>query len=259
MRFLPRRAKEFSKTCVRGMMHLVGCDICYYPYPPDFSEYERNLCQKVGMFVQGSPENVVNTMHAVEHVVRSGVHGSIVECGVWKGGSAMAAILTLERLGCHDRHLYLYDTFEGMTRPTEYDVDYDGVLAIDQFRKLQTGPDSSSWNAISLDEARRNVLSVRSCIPEENIHFIKGKVEDTIPGTAPGSISVLRLDTDWYESTRHELVHLYPLLRSGGVLIIDDYGHFKGSRRATDEYLATLEASPALFRIDRTCRVCIKK
>ena len=95
--------------------------------------------------------------------------------------------------------------------------------------------------------------------PEENIIYIKGKIEETLPGYIPGKISILRLDTDWYESTKHELEHLYPILSPGGVLIIDDYGHFAGARKAVDEYFSGLEKPPYMSRIDYSGRIIIKK
>jgi hypothetical protein len=94
--------------------------------------------------------------------------------------------------------------------------------------------------------------------PKEKLHYVQGKVEDTIPGAAPGQIALLRLDTDWYESTHHELIHLYPRLSAGGVLIVDDYGHWQGSRRAVDEWIAQTGARILLNRIDYTGRVAVK-
>jgi O-methyltransferase len=90
------------------------------------------------------------------------------------------------------------------------------------------------------------------------LHFVKGKVEDTLPAEAPPQICLLRLDTDWYESTRHELRHLYPRLARGGVLIIDDYGHWQGARQATDEYLAEQRIPLLLNRIDYGARIALK-
>jgi O-methyltransferase len=85
---------------------------------------------------------------------------------------------------------------------------------------------------------------------------VKGKVEDTIPANIPERIALLRLDTDFYRSTRHELEHLYPRLERGGVLIIDDYGAYVGARQATDEYFAS---RPFLLnRIDEHVRCGVK-
>ena len=122
---------------------------------------------------------------------------------------------------------------------------------------LQKEPKGTGlWAYAGLEEVRRNVLSTG--YPEDRIAFIQGKVEDTIPGTIPEKIALLRLDTDWYESTRHELTHLYPLLSSSGILIIDDYGHWQGARRAVDEYLGAMPAPTYLHRIDYTGRLALK-
>ena len=93
--------------------------------------------------------------------------------------------------------------------------------------------------------------------PAHKIHFIKGKVEDTIPEQSPEKIALLRLDTDWYESTKHELIHLFPRLAIGGVIIIDDYGHWQGARKAVDEYLAEHQIALMLHRVDVTARIGI--
>jgi hypothetical protein len=90
------------------------------------------------------------------------------------------------------------------------------------------------------------------------VNLVKGPVESTIPATIPDQLAILRLDTDWYESTKHELDHLYPRLVSGGILIIDDYGHWQGARQAVDEYFARQNLKPLLSRIDYTCRIMIK-
>jgi hypothetical protein len=94
--------------------------------------------------------------------------------------------------------------------------------------------------------------------PRENIIFIKGKVEETIPAVIPDKIAILRLDTDWYESTYHELLHLFPRLSVHGVLILDDYGCLKGAKRATDTYFNEHGVKVLLNRIDYSGRIAIK-
>jgi O-methyltransferase len=91
-----------------------------------------------------------------------------------------------------------------------------------------------------------------------HVRLVKGKVEDTVPKNAPEKIALLRLDTDWYESTRRELVHLFPRLVPGGVLIIDDYGHWQGARKAVDEYIAGNQVKILLNRVDYTGRIGVK-
>ena len=179
-----------------------------------------------------------------------------MECGVWKGGSMMAAALTLLDLKRQDRDLYLFDTFEGMPKPTEEDVHYTGTPASVAFAKLQTGEDSSAECASPLEEVQ-NTMRLTG-YDSKKIHYVQGKVETTIPGQAPEKIALLRLDTDWYASTKHELEHLYPRLSPSGVLIIDDYGDWQGARKATDEYLAKHAPTLLLNRIDYTGRIALK-
>jgi hypothetical protein len=118
----------------------------------------------------------------------------------------MAAMLTLLELGDTSRHFYLFDTYEGMTPPTEKDVNYQGTSASELLGAYEKKEGPSYWCIASLEDVQRNIFSTG--YPKEKIHFLKGRVEDTLPAQAPKSIALLRLDTDWYESTYHELVHL---------------------------------------------------
>jgi hypothetical protein len=126
-----------------------------------------------------------------------------------------------------------------------------------EFERSRRGSDTSDWCYASLEDVRQNLASTGYGM--ERIAFVKGKVEDTLPGSAPDSISLLRLDTDWYESTLHELVHLFPRLSAGGVLIIDDYGHWRGARRAVDEYLRDNSIRMLFDRVDYSGRIAVKQ
>lgn len=200
---------------------------------------------------------------SVRYVVARDVPGAFAECGVWRGGSVVAMVLTLQELGVHDRDVYLYDTFEGMTAPTEADTSARERPALEQWQEAcaQDGEERPwGWafgaDVYDKDSVRETVLATG--YPAERVHVVAGPVEETIPGTAPERLALLRLDTDWYESTRHELEHLYPRLIDGGVLILDDYGHWEGARRAVDEYFAQHAAPLLLNRIDYTGRVAVK-
>ncbi len=216
--------------------------------PPDFDERTVKILSTVKPYTMTSPERVFSLIQAVDYVVNNNIEGSIVECGVWKGGSAMTIAAVLKEHG-DERELYLYDTYEGMTAPTKHDVSVSGQSARDKFDKLKTSDNSSEWCFSSLNEVKANLKGF------QNIHFIQGKVEDTIPETMPEKISLLRLDTDFYESTKHELDHLFPLLSPGGVIIIDDYGHWQGSKKAVDEYWKEHNISVLLNRIDESGRI----
>lgn len=174
-----------------------------------------------------------DTYNAVQYAVRS-LDGVIVECGVWKGGSAVVMANAAVDAGDSERQIYLYDTFAGMTRPTEADFKIDTGESAEPRYSANVQSDHCAWTYSPIDEVRRNLR--RSGMPEERFTLVKGKVEDTIPEQAPDKIAVLRLDTDWYESTLHELNHLFPRLVTGGVLIADDYGYWAGARKAVDEY-----------------------
>jgi O-methyltransferase len=190
---------------------------------------------------------------ATRYVARHQIPGDIVECGVWRGGSMQAVALTLLEAGVTDRELHLFDTFEGMPPPTSKDVRHDGVSAAE----LMETRDRTKlvWAVATLDDVRTGMAEID--YPAERVHFHEGMVEKTIPAESPERIALLRLDTDWYESTRHELEHMYDRLSPGGVLIIDDYGHWEGSRRAVDEFLTTT-GTPLLLLPLASGRIAVK-
>ncbi len=220
----------------------------------DLSEADRAIVQRVAPFTLSGADRRASLLQAIDHVVRNGIAGDIVECGVWRGGSMMAVALALMARGDTSRHLYLYDTFEGMTEPTDADRSHTGEAASAQLERTTRG--DGVWCEAGLDDVRANLWSTG--YPKDKLHFVQGPVEATIPGTMPHRIALLRLDTDWYESTRHELQHLYPLLAAHGVMIIDDYGHWQGARRAVDEYFAASATPVFLHRVDYTARLLVK-
>lgn len=224
------------------------------------TDSEKQIIAEVRMLTMVSTERLLANMDSVEYAVRRGIPGAIVECGVWRGGSVLAMIRVLQRLGVTDRDVYLYDTFEGMTVPTEEDTSPFEKPAAETWAETPEGVTPWPWafdsGIYDLDFVRKAIHS--SGYPEERIHFVQGPVEDTMPGTLPESIAVLRLDTDWYTSTLHELVHLYPALSPGGVLIIDDFGHWEGARRAVEEYFSTTAKPILLARTDYSGRIGVK-
>lgn len=213
---------------------------------PDLDDETRAIIGRVLPYTMTSPERISAVVEAVRYVEARDVPGDFVECGVWKGGSSMAAALAFRS----PRPFHLFDTFEGMAPPDEVDQRYDGAAAKTLF--ADKAKSDSAWCYSPLDEVKANMGATGYAGP---VHYIKGKVEDTIPDHAPERIALLRLDTDWYESTRHELAHLYPRISPGGVLIIDDYGYWKGARRAVDEYFG---GTILLGRLDGTGRIAVK-
>ncbi len=221
---------------------------------PGFDDRDVATFQKVKPFTMTSPERVAALCQAIRYVVRSEIPGAIVECGVWRGGSMMAVARTLMESQATDRELFLFDTFEGMPAPGERDRLFTGETVAELLEHPGVADRIQAY--ASFEDVRKNMSSV--AYPAERLHFVRGKVEDTIPDRAPQAIAVLRLDTDWYESTRHELLHLFPRLSTGGVLIIDDYGDWQGARQAVDEYVEKYQGPLLLNRIDHTGRIAVK-
>ena len=223
--------------------------------PRDMDPAFADICEKAAPFTMTSVERMYALYEGVKHVVARNVPGDLVECGVWQGGSSMVMALTLAALGDTSRKIHLYDTFAGMTRPGEVDRRArDGTEQITRWRHFQRG-DHNEWCYASLAEVRTNMASTG--YPADKLVFVEGKVEDTLPAGAPAAVALLRLDTDWYQSTRHELEHLYPRLSAGGVLVLDDYGSFEGARKAVDEYFAENGVGLYLHRVDSTGRIAI--
>jgi hypothetical protein len=226
-----------------------------------FDEQEAELVASCQPFTLASPERIIATSDAVAHVVRRSVQGALVECGVWRGGSILAMVLTLQRLGVTDRDVYLCDTFSGMTAPTAEDTSAFDPPAAGTFDRARANG-QRAWDFLfgedvfGLDQVQALLQSTG--YPEERIHYVVGPVEETIPVQAPAEIAVLRLDTDWYTSTKHEMDHLYPRLNRGGVLIVDDYGHWEGARQAVDEHFAATGEPLLLARTDYTGRLAVK-
>jgi hypothetical protein len=224
-------------------------------YLPDFDSQVIELFRDVHPYTMTTPERVFALRQSVQYVVRHNIPGDIVECGVWKGGSMMAVARTLIELGATDRRLYLFDTFEGMPPPSEVDREFSGapaaaVLAASDRRT------NVVWAYSPLDDVKQAMASTG--YDEDKLVYVPGKVEDTVPERSPDAIALLRLDTDWYESTYHELKHLYPRLSVGGVLILDDYGHWEGARKAVDQYVGEHNLKLLLNRIDYSGRIGVK-
>jgi hypothetical protein len=246
---------EQSKYALDRGLRRVGFDPSVLRYGYGFEEQDLRTLQRVRKQTMTSPERLVAVCESVRYLVRHDIPGAIVECGVWRGGTMMAAALTLMDLG-EVRPLYLYDTFAGMSAPGPADEDARGQSArvgMEHFGSSEDG--SSLWCNASLEIVRSNMESTG--YPMEHVVFVEGPVEETIPGRLPESIALLRLDTDWYESTAHELKHLFPLISDYGTLAIDDYGHWKGSRKAVDEYLAAEGRPIMLTRTDYTGRLAV--
>ena len=226
------------------------------PYPHDFEPYARAIIDQVRPFTMTLPERIYTLIKAVEYIVLNQIPGDFVECGVWRGGSMMTIALTLKRMAATDRQLYLFDTFEGMPEPEDRDITLFGAPGREPWEQHKTDTSVNHFCYASLEDVQANIASTG--YPLENIHTIQGRVQDTLPQHAPQTIALLRLDTDWYDSSKHELIHLYPNLVSKGVMIADDYGYWQGQKDATDEYFRDHRIPLLLTRVDYCCRMGVK-
>lgn len=250
---------ERLKQVVHTMFNWVGLEVSRrreFQVPRDADPFDAETIAVVRSYTMTSPQRILALCEAIRYLVRCAVPGDVVECGVWRGGSMMAAARTLLHLGDRSRTLFLYDTFQGMSAPEDRDAQLDGTRAEEILAREQRDAESRFWCIASRDDVARVVLSTG--YPASGVHLVEGKVEDTIPGVVPDHIALLRLDTDWYASTRHELEHLFPRVVRGGVVILDDYGHWRGAREAVDEFLQRTGARLLLHRIDYSGRIAVR-
>lgn len=202
-------------------------------------------------------EGLFATLLSVKYAIENKIPGDFVECGVWRGGNSIIAAKMFELHG-EDRKTYLFDTFAGMTAPTDEDIYFrDHSTASHNYAKLNRGT-HTDWCYASLEDVKANFATAR--VRPEAVRFIKGDVLETLSRSEnlPETICVLRLDTDWYESTKKEFEVLYPRLSNGGAFIVDDYGCWAGAKKATDEFFASQGHRPLLSYIDFTGRVGVK-
>lgn len=258
-------AMRIPRHPVKAVLDRMGVSLQRHPTPDTLAETHPDLTAEpeftriaasVFPYTMTTFERLYSLYSATRYVVESGIDGAFVECGVWRGGSSMLMASTLAELGAIDRELWLYDTFEGMTDPTEHDRGLTEPTLNDDWNRIKGDTSNPVFAFAALDDVKRNLA--RTPFPADRIRYCKGPVEQTIPNEVPDKIALLRLDTDWYESTRHELEHLYPRLEPGGVLIIDDYGAWEGARRAVDEWRSTLPYPTLMHRIDETGGIIVK-
>ena len=209
-----------------------------------------NACRP---YTMTSIERLYSLYKGVEYIIKNNIEGDFIECGVWRGGCTMAIAMTLNKFNITNRKIFLFDTFEGMSEPTENDVDLQGSSAKELKKTIEK---TGKWCYAEIEDVKNNMAKTE--YPSNMIEYIKGKVEDTLPSFEERKIALLRLDTDWYESTLIELQKLYPMLVSKGVLIIDDYGHWAGSKKAVDEYIKEFNLPLLLNRVDYSGRLSIK-
>lgn len=216
--------------------------------PVEFSNIETKIFNYViqNKLTMVSEEKLIATILSCKYVLDNNIKGDFVECGVAAGGNSIAAAMMFKEYKSKKK-VYLFDTFEGMTIPSEHDFKIsDNSLPIKKYNdSIRDG--FNQWCYVPLEEVKNNFK--KAGVLEKNILFVKGDVTKTLLNKKqlPTSVSVLRLDTDWYESTNSELNYLYPLLSNYGLILIDDYGHWGGQKKAVDKFFTYSEYRRPFF------------
>jgi len=248
---------RFRKFWNRGWGYLWRRYTPFEAFLPEIDQADLQLMREVRPFTMTSPERMYALLTAVRYIASNRIQGDIVECGVWRGGSMMLIAKALLGSEGPRRRLFLYDTFAGMTKPSPRDrTQFEQRTPEESYASSRKEGEVVHWSYASIEEVQRN-LSMTG-YDHSKLHFVKGPVEQTIPGTIPDQIALLRLDTDFYESSKHEMLHLFPRLVSGGVLILDDFGHWEGQRLAVEEYIQQHNLKLLLNRIDYSGRIAVK-
>ncbi|GAC1404449.1 MAG: hypothetical protein NVSMB56_19020 [Pyrinomonadaceae bacterium] len=173
-------------------------------------------------------------------VIAQKVVGDFVECGVCNGGSAAAVACALRDT---DRRLWLYDSFQGLPEP----IECDGGLAREFVGKC-LGAEENVREALRLSE-----------FPEERYTIRKGWFHETFPlRPLPDAVAILHIDADWYDSVMLTLNTFYDLVPDGGVIILDDFGHWEGCREAFYDFVAERKIKPLLERFGHTQAFWVK-
>lgn len=217
----------------------------------EINEYEKNLITRAKKFTSIGTIPTWMLINSIKYINKNNIEGDFVEAGVFRGGNLIIFKELNDTLKLNNK-IYAYDTYEGMPKPNEkLDIKWNNVKADWTYNHVK----KNNWCKCSLDNVKSNLLTEINNL--DNIIFIKGLVEDTlkIEKNLPKKISLLRLDTDFYESTKIELEILFPRLSQGGVLVIDDYGNWKGAKKAVDDYFKN---SPFLIYLDHGVRMLIK-
>lgn len=225
---------------------------------PDITEYRSalDLVRKNTMVPDSGLESLYDQVRYCEEAE---IDGALVECGVWKGGSVGMMALANLRWGKKRRQLHLFDSFKSICEP---DARVDGERALREVR--QFSPDGGTTGQLcpldgfydsmggpgSVEEVS-NLLEEKIGYPKLSTRIHIGWFQDTLPLVARdiGAIALLRLDGDWYASTKICLEHLAAKVVTGGIVVIDDYGTYDGCRKAVDEYLQSFSRKPYLHRV----------
>lgn len=259
--------KAFIKKAIWGLGYEIRKRREGELWAPDSTE-ARECIQLIQANTMVGYEALVSLFDQAVYCERKRVPGSFVECGVWKGGCVGLMALANLKYGSLRRHCHLFDAFQEICEP---DASVDGERAVGEIREWSREPGFSGrlrpltgvydrFGGPGTLEQNKELLERRIGYPAQFLHYHVGWFQETLPklGNSVGDIAILRLDGDWYASTRTCLTHLYDRVVRGGFVIIDDYGAYKGCRKAVDEFLESIPSPCYLSAVGRDCRYWIK-
>lgn len=212
----------------------------------------RELYQRAQPHTMLSRERLYDLYLSVNYVHRLDIDGDVLEVGCWGGGALGVALAICIDTNGSKKRVWGLDTFEGHPEPNPDELDVWGNSQRKRFEEFKSR--GEDWCKVEIETVRENVLGIAGTV--DRLVLVKGRAEETIPKKHPSSLSILRIDVDWYEPTLIALETLYPRLSEGGVLILDDYGHHSGSRKAFDEFFGS--SAPKFTHIDYSCISLIK-
>lgn len=240
---------------------------------------DRGIFRKIVQPNSMTSADRINGLYAaLEYIRQNNIDGDLVECGVWRGGNILGMLKYLEYHNNTKPNVWLYDTFNGMTVPdNNIDVTYNNETAIDilngqcweeikqslieddypKEKKIFLLEQVFAWT--NLDQVKKTLSTAN--YPAEKIKFVIGDICQTLlqKENIPDKIALLRLDTDWYASTKIELEVLWDKLEVGAPCIIDDYGHWQGAKRAVDEFMEKLPVAHEIKHLDYTGVIVYKR
>ena len=254
--------KKFLKNKINSTLQIFGYQIQKTRRVKpilEINSFERKIITKSKKISITTQERQWALIQSIKYIKNNNIKGDIVECGVFRGGN-IAIIKSLSKKLNINKKIFAYDTYEGMSEPSKFDVDIKLNKSAEELMK-ETSKEKlkgdNIWCYSDLDSVKKNILKIS--MDTKNIFFVKGDVNKTlrIKQNLPKKISLLRLDTDFYISTKVSLEILYPRLVKNGVLIIDDYGSWEGCKKAVDNYFKKKKLW--LHYVDNDCRLLIKK
>ena len=255
---------KLIKIVIKKLLNLLDLEIInkkFHPtkwIPIEINNEEIKIINQCKKYSMGGELRMSVLINLVKLINQKKIKGDFVECGVWRGGNIILFQKLIEYFSIKNKIIYGYDTFEGMTPPSKFDIYQNKKTAkfLMSKEKKNHNLEHTIHAICSLDQVKKHINDATKI---NNIKLIKGDVVKTlkINQNLPKKISILRLDTDFYDSTKIELEILYPRIQTGGVLIIDDYGEWKGSKKAVDEYFKN--NMPFLHIIDQSSRYLIKR